>query len=124
MRAMYLSGVSISAGVPCQDEHPKDGAAFGIGRIGDTSPRLGCCKVAGGSCGGNLLRVQRLTAKQTAHGSCAGNLRPPLGELVESTSKRLNLASRRAHARIASAPPSVEALRFAPTACAAPVVRP
>lgn len=24
---------------------------------GDTSPRLGCCKVPGGSCGGNLLRV-------------------------------------------------------------------
>ena len=32
------------------------GAAFGIGRSGDTSPRLGCCKVAEGSCGGNLLK--------------------------------------------------------------------
>lgn len=52
---------------------------------GDTSPRLGCCPVAAGCCGGNLLRVQWLTAKQTAHGSCGSNLRLPLGELLEST---------------------------------------
>lgn len=76
---------AIRAGVQCQDEHPKTGAAFGIGRSCDTSPRLGCCKVAGGSCGGNFLRMQRLTTNRAAHGSCAGNLRPPLGELVEST---------------------------------------
>jgi len=26
------------AGVPCQDEHPKTGAAYGIGRSGDVTP--------------------------------------------------------------------------------------
>ena len=31
MRAVYLSRVSIRAGVPYQDEHPKSDAAYGIG---------------------------------------------------------------------------------------------
>ena len=55
---------------------------------GEEAKFLGCCKVAGGSCGGNLLKVQPLTAKWTAHGSCRSNLRLPLGEPVESTKSR------------------------------------
>ena len=58
----------IRAGVPSRHERPTTGAAYGIGGRRDTSPRFGCCKVAGGSCGGNLLRVRRLTEKRTAQG--------------------------------------------------------
>ena len=104
--------------------NPQNRAAFGIGKSGDTSPRLGCCKVAEGCCCGNLLRMQRLTARRTVSGSCGSNLRLPLGEPVESTGRDEEPASGRAYARVASAPLSVKALRFAPTAGAAPVGRP
>jgi hypothetical protein len=50
----------------------------------DTSPRLGCCKVAGGSCGGNFFKAWRLSAKWLAHGYWRSNLPMPLGEPVES----------------------------------------
>ena len=66
---------------------PRTGAAFGIGWKGDTSPRLGCCKVAEGSCGGNLLKVRRLIAKWVVRGYCGSNLLLPLGEPVESTKR-------------------------------------
>lgn len=68
LRALLGLISTSEAGLPCQYQYPKTGAAYGIGRSGDTSPRLGCCKVAGGSYGGNLLTVQRFTTKRTAHG--------------------------------------------------------
>ncbi len=41
----WNQGVSIGAGVPCQNEHPKSGDAFGIGRSGDTSPGSGAARL-------------------------------------------------------------------------------
>ena len=78
---------------------PQNRAAFGIGRSGDTSPRLGCCKVAGGYCGGNLFRVRRLTAQWTGQGYCGSNALLPVGEPLESTRRDVEPASRRARAR-------------------------
>lgn len=43
-------------------------AASGVGCRGDTSPRLGCCEVAEGYCGGNLLGAGRLRGKQAVGG--------------------------------------------------------
>jgi hypothetical protein len=42
-----------------EQDWPENHAAFGIGGSGDTSPRLGRCKVAEGSCGGNLIKRPR-----------------------------------------------------------------
>lgn len=60
-------------------------AAYGIGWRRNTPPWLGCCKVTEGSCGGNLLKMRRLTTKQTAGCSCSSNLRLAVGEPVEIT---------------------------------------
>ena len=78
---------SIGAGVSCQNQRSKTGAAFGIGWRRDTSPRLGCCKVAEGCCGGNLLKMRKLLAKWVVRGYCGSNLLLPLGEPVESTKR-------------------------------------
>jgi len=91
-RRLYLLSFAgsrpiIRVEVPCQDEHPKNRAAFGIGRSGDTSPRLGCCEVAEGCCGGNLLKMRKLLAKWVVRGYCGSNPLLPLGEPVESTKR-------------------------------------
>jgi hypothetical protein len=58
-----ISGLSVATLKSGQYQQSKTGAAFGIGRNGDTSPRLGCCQVAECCCGGNLFEVWWLTAK-------------------------------------------------------------
>jgi hypothetical protein len=82
---IHVAKIAAAFKLDVEDQRPKNLAAYGIGKSGDTSPRLGCCKVAGGYCGGNLFRVRRLTAKWTGHGYCGSNLRLPLGEPLEST---------------------------------------
>jgi hypothetical protein len=78
----------------------------------DTSPRAGCCEVAEGYRGGNLLGAGRLRVKWAVRGCCGSNLRLLWREPVGSKGSRLNRHPG-ALTRVASAAVAVKGLRFA-----------